>query len=140
MRTPGTLTSAFISWRARPPLPMTATLSVSLAPRTFTAGTTAIAAVLRNERRVELVSMLCTPHLSSHDASLPIGCHAHAFAWAWRRLHAHAKPWAWHLVTIAPLEEARCLTNVVTSRSPPPSSSLAPSSPLPAGPASSTHD
>src|SRR5687768_4645788 len=24
------------------------------------------------------------------------GCHAHGFAWAWKRFHAHAKPWAWH--------------------------------------------
>ena len=35
----------------------------------------------------------------SRDASLRaerFGCHAHGFAWAWKRPHAHTKLWAWH--------------------------------------------
>src|SRR5947209_3127881 len=67
MRTSGTLTSAFIRWRARPPAPMTAMLSDSFAPRTFAAGTAAMkAADLRKTRR-EGPRTANPPHLFRRD-------------------------------------------------------------------------
>src|SRR5688572_134138 len=54
MRTLGIVARDFMRCRQRPPVPMQPTLSVSLAPRTFRAGTAnvpAMAADFRNERR-----------------------------------------------------------------------------------------